>query len=74
MMEMVSYCAPLEGGDSMVKAIGICFMAISCGMIGFYKSLEFSERLHNLIHLKRCFLLVRGEIRYQPAPFPELYK
>ena len=58
----------------MVKIIGLCLLVISSSMIGFYKSLEFSERLTNLINLKWCFLLIKGEIRYQPSPLPELFQ
>lgn len=74
MIEMENCFVPLEGENRLIKFVGICLLVISCGMIGFYKSMEFSERLTNLTNLKWCFLLIQGELSYQPSPLPILFQ
>lgn len=73
MIKMENILDILEEGGSMVKGVGICLLILSSSMIGFYKSLEFSERLTNLNNLKWCLLLIKGEIKYQPSTLPELF-
>lgn len=55
----------------MIKAIGIIILIVSCSLLGIYKSLQFSERLEHLIHLKWSLLMIQGDIRYQASPLPE---
>ncbi len=57
----------------MIKLTGMVLLIVSCGLLGLYKSLEFSERVNSLTNLKWCFLMIRGDIRYQSAPLPETF-
>lgn len=58
----------------MLKAAGcILILAASAGF-GFLSGRELKQRLEELKYLKKLLLILRGEIKYTKAPFPEAFR
>ncbi|HIS63484.1 MAG TPA: stage III sporulation protein AB [Candidatus Scybalomonas excrementigallinarum] len=57
----------------MIKWSGILLIAVASVLLGFQKSMIFSERLKSLYQWKQCFLLIQREIEFQQASLPLIF-
>lgn len=57
----------------MLKWIGAVCVCVACGGIGFCMARELKERRELLAELRRCLLMLKGEISFGAATLPQCF-
>lgn len=52
----------------ILKIVGVCVLVLATSMYGFSMSNAYIKRIENLKELKKCIVLLDGELRYNSTP------
>ena len=58
----------------MLRWAGSILIIVACSGIGFSKSRELKKHLQELEEVKKLFYLLKSELQYTKAPFPEVFE